>query len=199
MSILRAILSTFCVALVPVALALPANAQDGEPIVPYMQDIEDARLSAFSGQPVPRFKSLKYATVHGRLGPSLDYPVAWRYERRGLPVLIVKESRDWRMVRDPNGDEVWMHARTLGGDPTVLLFADLPIPVHASADPDSRVIAQAEPGVIASLMTCTDAFCRVFVDGKKGWVSKGSLWGAPGGPAPKKVNMTSEWTLTALE
>jgi len=51
--------------------------------------------------------------VNGRAGPSPDYPVRWNYERAGLPVIIVRESKDWRMVRDPMGDEVWINQSQL--------------------------------------------------------------------------------------
>ena len=87
-------------------------------------DNEAPRVSPFSGKPVPRFESLRYSTVNGRVGPSLQHPIAWRYEREGLPVLIVKESMDWRRVRDPEGVEVWMHARMLSGQTTGIVRQD---------------------------------------------------------------------------
>ena len=92
----------------------PAKAQE-------TQQPPAIKISHFSGKPVPRFESLKFPAVHGRIGPSLDHPIAWKYEREGLPVLILKESKDWRFVRDPDGDEVWVHARMLSGARTVLI------------------------------------------------------------------------------
>ncbi len=146
------------------------------------------RISAFSGKPVPRFESLKYTAVHGRTGPSLDYPIAWRYERQGLPVLIVKESRDWRMVRDPSGDEVWMHERTLGGRPSVMVFGDDLAELKAQPKADGRVLARIEQGAIANLIRCEDAFCEVFLDRRKGWIPRNRLWGAPG-TSPKALDL----------
>jgi SH3-like domain-containing protein len=146
------------------------------------------RISAFSGKPVPRFESLKYAAVHGRTGPSLEYPIAWRYERRGLPVMVIKESRDWRMVRDPSGDEVWMHARTLGGQPSVMVHGDQPVDLHKQGKPDSRIIARAATGAIATLVQCEGAFCEIYINHQKGWAAKTSLWGAPG-TSPKPVSL----------
>ena len=61
------------------------------------------RISQFSGKAVPRFETLKFAAVNGRSGPSREQSVVWRYERKGLPLLIIKETRDWRRVRDPSG------------------------------------------------------------------------------------------------
>ena len=82
------------------------------------QQAETIKISRFSGKPLPRFESLRYSAVHGRQGPNLDHPILWRYEREGLPMLVVRETHGWRRVRDPDGDEVWMQARMLSATRT---------------------------------------------------------------------------------
>ena len=79
----------------------------------FAADGMEARVSDFSGQTVPRYASLRYDEVNGRAGPSPDYPVRWTYERAGLPVVVIRESKDWRMIRDPVGDEVWINQSQL--------------------------------------------------------------------------------------
>src|SRR5262245_46029631 len=53
-----------------------------------------------SGQPLPRFVSLKSDRVNLRQGPGTDYPTAWVFRRAGLPVEVIKEFESWRQVRD---------------------------------------------------------------------------------------------------
>lgn len=172
--LLCGILLTAILAVCPVM----AGAQtDGTVPLP---DGEAVRVSSFSGKPVPRFESLKYPSVHGRKGPGFDYQIAWKYERQGLPVVVLKESRDWRMVRDPSGDEVWMHKRTLNGRPGVLVYGTDLVPLKAHPKADARVVARIEPGVVANLIDCDGAFCEVYVDRRKGWAPRAQLWGAPG-------------------
>jgi SH3-like domain-containing protein len=43
-----------------------------------------------SGLPLPRFVSLKAKSVNLRVGPSVDYAVAWRYLKSGVPVEIIQ-------------------------------------------------------------------------------------------------------------
>jgi len=74
---------------------------------------QSVKISQFSGKPVPRFASLRYGLVNGRIGPSTDHQVAFEYERAGMPVLIIKETTDWARVRDFEGDEVWIHVGQL--------------------------------------------------------------------------------------
>lgn len=184
---------TFSLLMVVFMAFLPAQAQESISDASLPDISADlVRISAFSGKPVPRFESLKYASVHGRTGPSLQYPIAWRYERRGLPVLIVKESRDWRMVRDPSGDEVWMHQRTLGGNPSVLVYGDEFVELRAQPDAAARVIARIEPGAVANLLGCDGAFCEVSLDRRIGWAPRSQLWGAPGTSArPVKLDLAN--------
>ena len=58
-----------------------------------------------SGYPIPRFVSLKAEKVNVRRGPSSDHPVAWVFQRKGLPVEIVAEFENWRRIRDSDGEE----------------------------------------------------------------------------------------------
>lgn len=134
------------------------------------------KISQFSGKPVPRFESLKFPAVHGRIGPSLDHPIAWKYERKGLPVLILKESQDWRFVRDPDGDEVWVHARMLTSARTVLVRRE--VELKRKADAEARSIALLKEGVVANLFACSSTWCEVKADHFKGFVRRQELWGS---------------------
>ena len=159
--------------------AAPVSGQ--EPLVPgsfkaYAADGVEARVSDFSGLPVPRYSSLRYDEVNGRAGPSRDYPVQWTYERAGLPVIIVRESQDWRKIRDPMGDEVWVNKSQLAGERTVITVE--PGGIRRIADSKSDLIARFETGAILQLSDCRGAWCRVEAESRKGWVLRTELWGA---------------------
>ena len=133
-------------------------------------------ISQFSGKPVPRFESLRFEAANGRRGPSLDQPILWRYERSGLPVLIIKESQDWRRVRDPDGVEVWISARMLSARRTVMVRTETIL--RKSASDEAAGVAVLRPGVIAILGQCTNGWCRLDVSDRQGWTRQAALWGA---------------------
>ena len=143
--------------------------------------VQVTRISQFSGKAVPRFETLKYAAVNGRSGPSREHPVVWRYERKGLPLLIIKESRDWRRVRDPSGDEVWVHARMLEAGSAAMMQS--PVSLREKPDVSSREIAAVEKGVLAELGECEAGWCHVIAGGFRGWAPQSALWGADTGEA----------------
>lgn len=135
----------------------------------------ETRISPFSGKPVPRFESLRYATVNGRSGPSLEYPIAWRYERAGLPVMIVKESPQWRRVRDPEGAEVWVHARMLSAALTGIILQDATL--KETALPESGDVAILQAGLVVELLDAGGNFVKIRQAGLTGWVRQEEVWG----------------------
>ncbi len=134
-----------------------------------------------SGDPVPRYMSLRYDEVNGRRGPGFQYPVIWLYVRQGLPVQVIAETDTWRKVRDPLGDEVWMHRRTLTRRRTVYTLGgaregDL-TPLYAQPEPLAAIVALAERGAVFALDSCRGAWCRIDGDKAAGWAPAAQLWG----------------------
>ncbi|MEM7767515.1 MAG: SH3 domain-containing protein [Pseudomonadota bacterium] len=162
-----------------VLLLSPADFANAETAAERHQPVT---ISHFTGKPVPRFEQLTADRVYGRAGPSFDHPVLWEYARTGLPVLIIKESIEWRRVQDPDGDEVWIHHSLLSGGATALLTRDAVL--RTSPATDAAPVLRAETGVIASLLACQAGWCRIVLDRTKGWVPETALWGArpPGDP-----------------
>ncbi len=165
-------------------LAAPAFAQDSvkrtvEPI-PAASTDNLYRVSADrtpSGFVVPRFVSLKFSKVNGRTGPSRDHPIAWQYQRRGLPLLIVAETEMWRKVRDISGDEAWVRKPALSGSRTVMALQSTPL--RSRPDPRAREVARSDARALLRLQDCRDGWCEVRSEnGIKGWARQDTLWGA---------------------
>jgi len=129
----------------------------------------------FSGLPVPRFVSLRFSEAAGRAGPSEDHPIAWMYQRAGLPVQVIAETPDWRRVRDPDGEEVWMHRRLLSGRRAVraLDASDM----LARPEGEAALVARIEPGAVLWLERCRAGWCRLEADGQRGWAEAATFWG----------------------
>ncbi|MFO1152399.1 MAG: SH3 domain-containing protein [Rhodospirillales bacterium] len=131
-----------------------------------------------SGLPLPRFVTLRSDDANMRTGPGEQYPIKWTYQRAGLPVEIVAEYHTWRRVRDWQGTEGWMHAAMLSGHRSFIVVGETRT-MRASADASSRVVAQVEPKVTGLLDECPagGAWCRVKVEGLKGWLKRTDIWG----------------------
>lgn len=126
--------------------------------------------------PLPRYVSLKASEGNVRRGPSLSHRIDWVYKRRGVPLRITAEYGHWRRVQDRDGAGGWIHYSLLSGVRTVIVEADM-LPLHRLPDETAQVQARAELGVIARLDACRPDWCRIFADGRAGWVPKSALWG----------------------
>ena len=125
---------------------------------------------------VQRYVTLRAAEVNLRAGPGEQYPIQWVYRRKGLPVQVIGKSDVWRKIRDWQGTEGWVHERMLTGIRGVIVRGTVR-PLHSDPDPASDIVARAEPGVIAKLLECRGAWCRVETGDIKGWLGRNEVWG----------------------
>jgi len=133
-----------------------------------------------SGRPLPRFVSLGSDHINMRTGPGTRYPVTWVYKRRGLPLEVVRETNDWRQVRDPEGAEGWVHKMMLSNSRRMaLVVGDTPHMLLRRPDPGAEAVARVEPGVLVKLLQCPrdSAHCRVEAARFQGWLPREALWG----------------------
>lgn len=126
--------------------------------------------------PLPRVVSIKTSRAFARRGPSETHRVDWIYERRDLPVRVTGEFEHWRRVEDSEGEGGWVHYSLLSGVRTVLVVNDMAA-LRSRPRPEAPQVAYLEAGVVARIMECDPGWCRVSIDGTRGWISRGDVWG----------------------
>ena len=145
----------FALALVAMA-AVPAAAQDKK--TPYWASIA-------SGQAMTR------------TGPAKTYPGVWLYQRRDLPVRVLKRYEHWRLIQDPDGAEGWMLVTLLSDRRTALVKKGEPRPIHVEPDDASPVRYRAEPGVVGRIEQCREGWCRIAIDKREGFIRTADIFG----------------------
>jgi SH3-like domain-containing protein len=144
-------------------LAAPAAAQDKQP--PYWASIA-------SGQAMTR------------TGPAKNYPGIWLYQRRDLPVRVIKKYENWRLIRDPDGAQGWMLVTLLSDRRTAVVKPGDPRPLRVQPDDGARVRYLAEPGVVGRISKCKgNGWCRIEIGKRDGYIRAADLWGV----APDEV------------
>jgi SH3-like domain-containing protein len=133
-----------------------------------------------------RYASLKADRVQLRQGPGETYPVAWVFQRAGLPVEVLGEQEVWRQVRDASGTVGWVRQNLLSGRRTALVLpwevkeGQTEAPLATLRDDDSewgRAVVQVEAGTLASIITCENAWCRISIGTHRGYIEQAKLWG----------------------
>jgi SH3-like domain-containing protein len=144
-------------ALLVIGVAAPASAQDKQP--PYWASIA-------SGQ----------ALTH--TGPGRNYPNVWLYQRRDLPVRVIKKYETWRLIQDPDGAQGWMLVTLLSDRRTAMVKPGDARPIRSEPSDGGNVRYMAEPGVVGRIDHCKgNGWCRIEIDKKDGYIRTSDLWG----------------------
>ena len=133
-----------------------------------------------SAQPAtPYWATIKATKVNMRVGPSKEYKIEWVYERKGLPIKILRAKDDgWRFVEDHEGTQGWVHRSMLSSDFGGLVIGKGVAAMRAEPADNSALNWNLEPGVIGKLDGCDAGWCELDVEGRKGFVRADRLWGS---------------------
>jgi SH3-like domain-containing protein len=135
-----------------------------------------------SGQPVPRWLSLKSDEVRARYGPGLDYRILWEYQVSGLPVQVVAETTEWRKICDPQGGVAWVHRSVVSSRRSAFNASDAEIPIRARASDTAPVRARLTSRALVSLEDCENGWCEVRVHRMRGYVRQRDVFGGQDRP-----------------
>ena len=143
-----------------VLLSAPALAQDKQP--PYWASIA-------SGQAMTR------------TGPGKNYPGVWLYQRRDLPIRVVKKYENWRLIQDPDGAQGWMLVTLLSDRRTAIVKNGDPRPVRVDPDGGAKVHYTVQQGAVGRISKCHDGWCRIAFDKREGYIRTSDVWGVSEG------------------
>jgi SH3-like domain-containing protein len=134
-----------------------------------------------TGLPLPRFAALRSDEVNMRSGPGTRFPIEWTYQRRELPVEIVREFELWRRIRDPEGTEGWVHQSTLMGRRSFIVRGapGSEVMLRRRAEDQAQPVARLRPGVVGRLRACepNNTWCEAQIGEFRGHIRRADIWG----------------------
>jgi SH3-like domain-containing protein len=135
-------------------------------------------VGSVTGLPMPRFVALRADEVNLRVGPDTRFPIDWTYQRRDLPVEVVREYSQWRRIRDMDGTEGWVHQSTLSARRTMIVRGQEQ-DLRRSESETSATVAKLQPGVVGRIRRCAagNAWCEVQVGDLRGYLRRTDFWG----------------------
>ena len=133
-------------------------------------------LSQEEKQP-PYWASIASGQAMTHTGPGRNYPNVWLYQRRDLPVRVVKKYENWRQIQDPDGAQGWMLVTMLSDRRTAIVKPGEPRPIRVGPYDDAKISARAEPGVVGRISRCSDGWCRIEAGNRRGYIKISDIWG----------------------
>ncbi len=135
----------------------------------------DPTRGTVTGLPIPRFMSLRFDDVNLRVGPGTRYPIDWVYHRRDLPLEVIRELDDWRLVQDQDNVRGWVRAQTLSAR-RGFAVRGADVTLRATAAETGTPVAILRNGVVGHLIACQD-WCNVEVGRYRGWLPRSAIYG----------------------
>jgi len=129
----------------------------------------------------PYWASIASGQAMTRTGPGKNYPGVWLYQRRDLPIRVVKKYDNWRLIQDPDGAQGWMLVTLLSDRRTAIVKPGDPRPVRVDPNEGAKVHYLAEHGAVGRISKCNDGWCHVEFGKRDGYIRTSDIWGVSEG------------------
>lgn len=137
-----------------------------------------ATPAAAQEREAPYWASTRVNKINMRVGPARSYRIIWVYQRKQLPLKVLRLKEGWRLVEDPDGVRGWVLGQFLSLDRTAIVTGDGLAGMHEKGEAASRLLWRVEPGVVGLLGDCKGGWCRFTTGPHAGFVEEARLWGA---------------------
>jgi SH3-like domain-containing protein len=124
------------------------------------------------------FASLRANETNVRSGPGQQYPIKFTFKLRGVPVRVISEYDNWNEIEDYEGQTGWVTQSLLTKKRTLMVRTTKSfINMHGKNNEKSRILYRLEKNVIGDYLKCSEDWCAIKIEGKKGWVEKSEVFG----------------------
>jgi SH3-like domain-containing protein len=125
----------------------------------------------------PYWASIASGQAMTHTGPGRNYPNVWLYQRRDLPVRVVKKYQTWRLIQDPDGAQGWMLVTLLSDHRSAIVKKGEPRSIRVEPADGAKVRYMAESGVVGRVSKCRDGWCRIEIGKRDGYIRIADIWG----------------------
>ena len=145
--------------------------------------IYSSDLNAYikSGRCEPYYASIKSNKVNSHRGPGKEYKISFEYIQKGTPVMVIAKYDHWRKIKDPLGDESWIHKSMLSPKRFVIVMSANPTELRRKSNETSDIVAYVKKNVVLELITVRGNWCNVVFRGStetySGWIKKIDVFG----------------------
>ncbi len=134
-----------------------------------------------SGRCEPYYASIKSNRVNSHRGPGKEYKISYEYIQKGTPVMVIAKYDHWRKVKDPLGDESWIHKSMLSPKRFVMVTSENPTKLMEKSNETSELVAYVRKNVVLELISVRGNWCNVVFRGStenySGWINKSAVFG----------------------
>ena len=118
---------------------------------------------------------LKNSKVNVRMGPGLDYPIKFVYNKKYLPVKVIDKKDNFRKVIDHKKNSGWIHWTQLKKVSSLIVQSDRIL--FKKPTINSKPLANIKNGRLLVIKKCEKNWCKVSTNNYSGWITTENVWG----------------------
>lgn len=132
-----------------------------------------------TGLPIPRFMSTKSNESNVRIGPNKKKYHVCLILKQKVPLKILDEQGDWRLIEDWEGETGWIHKRLLTDKLQAIIIIKV-ANIYAKPSTNISIIAKAPKHVILPITDCDITWCKTTISSinTQGYIQKTDFWGS---------------------
>ena len=134
-------------------------------------------LGQSTGYELPRYVSLQSNKSNLRVGASKDYPRILTYVVKNFPIEITNEYKQWREVKDIDGNQGWMHKSLLQSSRYGIIKTAHEQGVQIYNKPEGVIVGKIGNRNIIKINKCFNLWCHISLNKHQGWINKINIWG----------------------
>ena len=134
-------------------------------------------LGQSTGYELPRYVSLQSNKSNLRVGANKDYPKILTYVVKNFPIEITNEYKQWREIKDIDGNQGWMHESLIQGNRYGIIKSLHDEATQIYIKPEGSVIWKIGNKNIVKINKCLKVWCYINYKEKQGWINKINIWG----------------------
>lgn len=118
---------------------------------------------------------VKASKARIRHGPGSQFNTAYMVTK-GYPLEKIGQNGDWIKIRDPEGDEGWIH-KSLVKETDIVVVKNKIVNIRKGPGTNNPVVMQCEQGVVLRVLERKKSWIKVqHADGETGWIHRNLVW-----------------------
>lgn len=124
-----------------------------------------------------KYMSLKYNETNVRSGPGKKFPILFRYNLKGMPVIVIGKYDNWYKVKDIKNNIGWVNEHLLSKARSVITLNENNFIYKNKKMINVTPKFKADKNVSFQLIKCNKDICKIKVKKQDCWIRKTDIWG----------------------
>ncbi len=123
------------------------------------------------------FMCTRSSQINLRNGPGKLYVITGEVRLANAPLFVMQEVEDWYHIKTKDGQDGWVMSSLLKTKSSCKSYILGPFALRKLPRQSSGLLYQSNHDILAKVIYCNKAWCRVRIGKASGWLPSANVWG----------------------